>query len=132
VIGRAPAEIENQAINIFGSKATAVMTNVPGPRQTLYLAGRAIRGMMFWVPQSGRLGLGVSIISYANNVYLGVATDVGLVPDPEIIIASFQEEFEQFRTMARRAEMLIARREQAEDASEEPAPTPEPVPVSND
>ncbi|MCG8347105.1 MAG: wax ester/triacylglycerol synthase family O-acyltransferase [Chloroflexales bacterium] len=131
-IGGATAEIENHVLNIFGSKATAVMTNVPGPRQTLYLAGRAIRNMMFWVPQSGRVGLGVSIISYANNVYLGVATDVGLVADPEIIIAAFQEEFDQFRIMARQTEMLIARRQQAEDASEDPVPKPEPVPVSND
>jgi diacylglycerol O-acyltransferase len=46
------------------------------------------------VPQSGRLGLGVSIISYAGQVRLGVATDLGLVPDPEAIVQGFHEEFE--------------------------------------
>jgi hypothetical protein len=50
--------------------------------------------MMFWVPQSGRLGLGVSILSYAGQVRLGVATDAALVPDPHRIISSFQEEME--------------------------------------
>jgi diacylglycerol O-acyltransferase len=53
-----------------------------------------VRELMFWVPQSGRLGLGVSIISYAGQVWLGVATDVGLIPDPDTIIGGFHDEFE--------------------------------------
>jgi len=93
-MGMAPAQLQDLGVSIFGAKATAVMTNVPGPRQTIYLAGAPIREIMFWVPQSGRLGLGVSILSYAGNVTLGVATDAGLVPDPDQIIAGFHEEFE--------------------------------------
>jgi hypothetical protein len=45
--------------------------------------------------------MGVSIISYAGKVWLGVATDQGLVPDPETIIAEFQVEFEQLRQLSR-------------------------------
>ena len=91
-IGTASASVESLAVRFFGSKATAVMTNVPGPRQELYLAGKAMRSMMFWVPQSAHLGLGVSVLSYAGQVRLGVATDVGLVPDPSAIIDAFQDE----------------------------------------
>lgn len=93
-VGLTGPKIESLALQLFGSKATAVMTNVPGPREELYLAGKAMRSMMFWVPQSARLGLGVSILSYAGQVRLGVATDSGLVPDPESIIQAFQEEME--------------------------------------
>jgi len=91
-IGMTPPAVETQAVRYFGSKATAVMTNVPGPRQTLYLAGAPVRSLMFWVPQSARLGIGVSIISYAGQVRLGVVTDAGLVPDPDTLVAGFQEE----------------------------------------
>ncbi len=91
-IGRASAEVESKAVNLFGNKATAVMTNVPGPREEIYLAGKAVRSMMFWVPQAARLGLGVSILSYAGQVRLGVATDAGLIPDPGAIIAAFHHE----------------------------------------
>ena len=91
-IGTASASVESLAVRFFGSKATAVMTNVPGPRQELYLAGKAMRSMMVWVPQSAHLGLGVSVLSYAGQVRLGVATDVGLVPDPSAIIDAFQDE----------------------------------------
>ena len=91
-VGLTGPKVESVALQLFGSKATAVMTNVPGPRETIYLAGKPMRSMMFWVPQSARLGLGVSILSYAGEVRLGVATDSGLIPDPETIIEAFQDE----------------------------------------
>jgi len=94
-VGLTGPQVESVALKLFGSKATAVMTNVPGPREEIYLAGKAMRSMMFWVPQSARLGLGVSILSYAGQVRLGVATDSGLVPDPQSIIDAFQEEMRE-------------------------------------
>ena len=48
---------------------------------------------MFWVPRSGRIGLGVSILSYNNNVIVGIASDEGLMPDPEVLLEGFEEEF---------------------------------------
>jgi diacylglycerol O-acyltransferase / wax synthase len=103
-IGMAPNELGRRVVEIFGTKATAVMTNLPGPGQTLYLAGKPIQQIMFWVPQSGRLGLGVSILSYAGAVYLGVATDAGLVPDPDTIIAGFDAEFDELLDLVRLVE----------------------------
>ena len=100
LMGLAPVEVEQVGLRFFGSKSTAVLTNVPGPRQPLYLGGRKLDRIMFWVPQSGRLGLGISIISYAGGVMLGVATDVGLVPDPERIVAAFKLEFEAMKKAA--------------------------------
>ncbi|HXV75839.1 MAG TPA: wax ester/triacylglycerol synthase family O-acyltransferase [Candidatus Polarisedimenticolaceae bacterium] len=92
-IGRLPEFAQRQAVRLFASKATSVMTNVPGPIRTLYLAGRPVADLIFWVPRSGGLSLGVSIMSYAGNVRLGVATDAGLVPDPERIVEGFDAEF---------------------------------------
>jgi WS/DGAT/MGAT family acyltransferase len=93
IFGMTPAQVEEPVVKLFGSKATAVMTNVAGPREALYMAGSRITDMMFWVPQSGRLGMGVSILSYNGGVMLGVITDAGLVPDPQAITAGFEEEF---------------------------------------
>jgi hypothetical protein len=75
------------------------MTNVPGPRQPLYFAGQELKSVMFWVPQSGKLGLGISLISYNGQVRLGVTTDAGLVPDPEAIIDAFHREFADFMAL---------------------------------
>ncbi len=95
-------------VDIFEKKATTVMTNVPGPREVRYFAGKAIRGVMFWVPQSGRLGLGVSIISYAGEVLAGIASDAGLTPDPETIVESLHVEFERYRELVRVVEVVEA------------------------
>ena len=100
LMGMAPVEVEKLGLRFFGSKATAVLTNVPGPREPLYLAGRKLESVMFWVPQSGRLGLGISILSYAGGVMLGVATDEGLVADPEKIVEAFGQEFRALRAAA--------------------------------
>ena len=91
-LGLVPARLHGNLVEFFGGKATAVLTNVPGPREPLYLAGRKITGIMFWVPQSGRLAIGISILSYAGNVQVGVAADAGLVPDPDRLVAGFESE----------------------------------------
>lgn len=101
-LGIVPREIQRLVVKIFATKATAVMTNVPGPKQTLYLAGRPIQDIFFWVPQAGRVGMGISICSYAGGVRMGVGTDAGLVPDPENVVAGFHEEFEAMRRLAGR------------------------------
>lgn len=94
-IGFSAQAIQDVAVRIIGGKATTVLTNVPGPPIPLYLAGQPINDLMFWVPQSGRLGMGISILSYAGNVYVGVATDAGLVPDPDEIVQGFYAEYDE-------------------------------------
>jgi diacylglycerol O-acyltransferase len=80
-------------LNLFGKKTTAVMTNVPGPREKLKFLGSTLEQSMFWVPQSGDIGLGVSILSYGGGVQFGVITDTALCPDPQKIIDEFEPEF---------------------------------------
>jgi diacylglycerol O-acyltransferase len=93
-IGFLPSAMQPLPVQFFGSKASTVLTNVPGPRDPIYLAGEPVRRAMFWVPQSGRLGLGISILSYAGEVMVGVASDAGLVPDPQGIVDGFHAEVE--------------------------------------
>lgn len=130
-IGMAPGDIENLVVNIFGSKATAVMTNVPGPRQKMYFAGSPIHQMMFWVPQSGRLGLGVSIMSYNNQVWLGVATDEGLIPDPELIVDYYRQEIQEMYDLTQPQQSAAAPVSVARQAAPR-APKPAAAPVADD
>jgi diacylglycerol O-acyltransferase len=92
--------MQSALLNLFAKKATAVMTNVPGPREPLKFCGRTVRQVMFWVPQSGDIGVGVSILSYAGGVQFGLITDDVLCPDPEDIVRRFQPEFEQLLYLA--------------------------------
>jgi diacylglycerol O-acyltransferase / wax synthase len=84
---------QDAMLNLFSKKTTAVMTNVPGPREKLKICGSTIEETLFWVPQSGSVGLGVSILSYGGGVQFGVVSDATLCPDPQAIIDQFEPEF---------------------------------------
>lgn len=101
VLGTLTPAVADLGVTLLGGKATAVMTNVPGPRQPIFLAGEQLRWLMFWVPQSGRLGIGASILSYAGEVRLGIVTDRGLIPDPETIATAFEAEIDELAALAR-------------------------------
>jgi len=99
-LGYTPQIVQDKLFDLLLSRATAVMTNVPGPQQPLYLAGSKLKQMMFWVPQSGNIGMGVSILSFNGEVHFGLITDAALTPDPEAIIARFAPEFERLLYLA--------------------------------
>ena len=84
---------QDAMLNLFSRKTTAVMTNVPGPREKLKFCGATLEQSLFWVPQSGTVGLGISILSYGGGVQFGVMTDSILCPDPQAIIDEFEPEF---------------------------------------
>ncbi len=94
-LGMLPGSVEAAAIDLLASKATTVATNVLGPSQPRYMTGRRISRMIFWVPQSGDIGLGISILSYAGQVQFGLIADYKRVPDPAALTARFHDEFEK-------------------------------------
>lgn len=110
LLGAVPPWVEEIAVDFFDTKATTIVTNVPGPQTQIYLAGAPINTAMAWVPQSGKIALGVSIVSYNGKVFLGVATDQSLIPDPEAIIEFFRVELEE---MTSRAQKVRAERQEA-------------------
>lgn len=98
-VGAVPADIERRIIQWFGDKATAVVTNLPGPRERLFLAGTSLDSMMYWVPQSGRLALGISLLSYAGQITMGVASDANLIPHPEYIVEDFRASYDEIQSL---------------------------------
>ncbi|MFG5407837.1 wax ester/triacylglycerol synthase family O-acyltransferase [Piscinibacter sakaiensis] len=99
VAGLLVKPVQEALLGLFAKKATAVMTNVPGPAAPLRLCGATLKQTMFWVPQSGDIGLGVSILSYAGGVQFGLIADKKLCPDPQAVIAGFEPEFERLLTL---------------------------------
>ncbi len=94
LLGRGPKLLEDVSNDLFGRKASVVMTNVVGPSEVLYLAGVPIDRILPWAPHPGRqLGMAVSILSYRGSASLTVIGDARLVPDPERITADFAREF---------------------------------------
>ena len=68
---------------------------VPSARKEWDKLGSTIRQQMFWVPASGEIGVGVSILTYDGGVQFGLITDAQLCPQPQKIIDRFEPEFEK-------------------------------------
>ena len=95
-MGMASPDLEHLGVEIFTRKASTLMTNVPGPPTRMSFSGKPVTSVMVWAPVSGRVGLGVSVLSYAGEVRVGVAADAGLVPDPEQIVVCFEQEWSHY------------------------------------
>ena len=80
--GVLPRTWQQALAELFTRKASAVVSNVPGTPEPRYLAGCRVREQMFWVPQSGGIGLGISVVSYAGGVQFGVVADEAILPEP--------------------------------------------------
>lgn len=109
LIGHTPYGVEQVIVDVFAAKGTAVMTNVPGPTHAVYLAGRKVRGTIGWPPESGNIGLGVSIISYDGDVTLGLLTDARLVRDPRRMLDEMQQELRDLERLCHAGAATTAR-----------------------
>lgn len=94
--GTLPRALQHFLIDTFNQNASSTMTNVPGPRDTLFFAGQTITHMNFFGPQSGKMGVGISVFSYQNELTLGISADAGMVPAPDILTGCFEQEIAQW------------------------------------
>lgn len=94
-VGNLPAAIEQPTLELFSSKASLVASNLPGPREALLLGGSPISQILFWVPQAGSLGVGVSFLSYRGQLQFGVIADRHVISEPRDLVALIAEEFER-------------------------------------
>ena len=67
-----------------------MVTNVPGPRTRIRLAGRELESVMVWAPTSGGMGFSVTLLSYGGELRMGIAADAGLEAAPEALIRGFE------------------------------------------
>ncbi|WIY00397.1 WS/DGAT domain-containing protein [Amycolatopsis mongoliensis] len=96
-IAQSPESLGTAMSRFFAGKAVGVLTNVPGPRAPMTLAGAPVEGIVGWAPCSARQAITICIFSYAGQVRFGFGTDRKLIPDPEALVAGLAAEFETAR-----------------------------------
>lgn len=100
VMGHFPTPAEQRALDVFAGRASAVVTNITGPREQVSLGGVPLSGFLAWVPCTGPIGVGLSICSYAGELTLGVAVDTALVPDADDLLRALSDEVSALRQLA--------------------------------
>jgi diacylglycerol O-acyltransferase len=91
-VGHLPVAIEKPLIRLISGKSAAVVSNLPGPRKALTVGGARVANSVFWPPQAAGIGIGVSLLSYAGHVTVGISADTALVADPQQLIDAFRDE----------------------------------------
>ncbi len=96
MIGAIPQRAMAKAwMDLFTRKSTAVITNIAGPSARLSLTGVPIESFMLWVPTSGQVGVGLSIVTYAGSLRLGVQVDTAVVTDVDRFVKLLEDELGQ-------------------------------------
>lgn len=90
--GHLPVPWEKSLVNLLAGKAAAVVSNLPGPTAKLRVAGNRLENLVFWPPQTGGIGVGVSLFSYAGHVTVGISADTAVLADPARLIRDFEDE----------------------------------------
>jgi diacylglycerol O-acyltransferase len=98
-IALAPARIGSAGTGFLASKAVGGLTDVPGPRTQMALAGAPVTGVVGWAPTSARQALTVTIFSYAGGVTFGFGTDPAVVPDVDALVTALDEELAEARVL---------------------------------
>ncbi|MBK4737631.1 wax ester/triacylglycerol synthase family O-acyltransferase [Noviherbaspirillum pedocola] len=93
-MGVAPEFFREQMLEALSANASIVISNVHGPDAPRWLAGARIARQLFWVPQAGDIGAGISLFSYAGQVSFGIVADAHRVDEPGSLAAAFTDEFE--------------------------------------
>ena len=81
---------ERLATRVPQHSINTVTTNVPGPQQPLYAAGRRMLEAYGYVPLAGHVRVGVAIFSYDGHVGFGVTGDYDTAPDIGVLCAGIE------------------------------------------
>jgi diacylglycerol O-acyltransferase len=73
------------AFRVPQRSVNTVTTNVPGPQQPLFLAGRRMLEAIPYVPIANQVRIGVAIFSYDGALKFGVTGDYDTAPDIEVL-----------------------------------------------
>ncbi len=90
--GHLPVTWEKALVGFLAGKSAAVVSNLPGPREPLSIAGTQIDKLVFWPPQTGGIGVGISLFSYNGSLTAGISADRALIADPQDLLARFEDE----------------------------------------
>jgi WS/DGAT/MGAT family acyltransferase len=72
-----------------------VVTNVPGPPDTIYVGGAAMLDAVPIVPLTGNVTVGIAVLSYAGTVTLGIDTDAIALPDVDVLAQGIESAFDE-------------------------------------
>ncbi|MGK0290951.1 MAG: diacylglycerol O-acyltransferase, partial [bacterium] len=101
-LGTVPKLVQKNIVNQLSKKASSTISNIPGPSHPLFFAGKEITEFVYWVAQTGHLGLGISLLSYNHQISVGVIADPNLIQNPSVITDGLTIHFEELKDILKK------------------------------
>ena len=95
-----PTVVLSTAMRGASAASNMIVTNVPGPQDTLYLLGAKLLYMFPGVPLLENQGLGIALVSYAGTLCWGFNADYELVPDLAKFVKLIERSFNELAAVA--------------------------------
>jgi diacylglycerol O-acyltransferase len=90
--GLLPNQLHGAVVRFVGARrfANLVLSDVPGPDETLYLLGRRILACYPMIPLPPEIGLSIATVSMGGMMGVGVIADPGLIPNPQRLTTAIE------------------------------------------
>ncbi|GAC1318636.1 MAG: wax ester/triacylglycerol synthase family O-acyltransferase [Acidimicrobiales bacterium] len=99
VVHRLPTSVSTALFQTMLRGQDFVTSNVPGVPIPVFFAGSAVEAQFPFGPMSGA-AMNLTLLSYQDQVHIGVNTDPAAVPDPDVLLGCLQDSFEEIRKLA--------------------------------
>ena len=92
IIGLLPHMIGRLSTFALKRHVSLIVSNIPGPVETIYLMGYPVERIVFVPPLVADTGLSVSMLSYNGVLRMTVMSDENIVKNPTALTDSFERE----------------------------------------
>ena len=95
-----PLQMVFSWVQMAAAPINTICTNIPGPPVSLYVQGKRLETLVPLVPLAQGVGLAFAILSYADNLTIGVTVDPALVPEADRFAPLLETAFFELRGLA--------------------------------
>jgi diacylglycerol O-acyltransferase len=99
VLNRLPTTVVTQLFGSMLKGVDFVTSNVPGAPVPVFLAGARMEAHIAFGPLSGA-ATNIVLVSYLDDLHIGINTDAAAIPDPEVFVDCLQEGFDEIAKCA--------------------------------
>jgi WS/DGAT/MGAT family acyltransferase len=99
ILNRLPTAVTTQVFGSMMKGIDFITSNVPGAPIPVYLAGARLEANFAFGPLAGA-ALSTVLLSYQEELHVGVNVDPAAVPDPDVLVACLRDGFEEIVKLA--------------------------------
>lgn len=100
VVASLPTRVAGRALGAITAANDLQVSNVPGLRETVYIAGSKVEAFYPFAPLPGCPAM-ISLVSHEAHCYIGLNVDTGAFTDTELLMRCMRESFDEILNLAK-------------------------------